>query len=80
MKIIIEIPEKSIDMAKTYLMLSCDTEEEENEISEACDSLKAADEPITLDFDKMNDEFKGQLKQLYMALAMISVGVMRSKE
>ena len=80
MKIVIEVPEKSIDMAKAFLLSNCDTEEEEIEISKVCDQLKTAAEPITLDFDRMKGEYKSQLKQMYMALVMMAVGSIKMRE
>jgi len=80
MKIVIEIPEKSIEMAKAFLLSNCETEEEEIEISKVCDQLRTADEPITLDFDRLKGEYKSQLKQMYLALVMIAIGSEKMRE
>lgn len=73
MKIIIEVPEKSIDMAKGYLMAGCNTEEQENEICATCDKLKSSEDPFLLGTDFLNENLKGELKQLYIALVTFVV-------
>lgn len=81
MKVIIEIPDKSIEMAKAYLMASCDTEEQENDLCAACERMKSCTEPMEIDFDEIEyQEFKQQLKQMYMAFALITIGAMKMRE
>ena len=81
MKIIVEIPNKSIDIAKAYLIPSCDTEEQENELSKACEELKTCTEPMEIDFDETKfHEFKQQVKQMYVAFAVITLSAKMMKE
>lgn len=80
MELIIDIPEKSLDIAKAYLLSSCDDEEQEKDIARYCDKLKAHEGPVSLNIDKVKDEFKQQLRDLRLALALIAIGSMGLQE
>lgn len=75
MKILFEVPDKSVDMAKFALISACDTEEEERHIEQLCEKAKKMEEPIVIDPDNVFDtEKKRQLKELNLAMAMIAIG------
>lgn len=81
MKIIVEIPNKSIDMAKAVMMSGCDNEEQENELIAACEKMKASTEPMVIDFAETEYKmFEKELRQMYLAFASLTVSAMKMKE
>ena len=81
MKIIVEIPNKSIDMAKAVMMTGCDTKEQEYEIREVCERMKTSKDPMVIDFDETDfQRFKTELRQMYMAFTTLTISAMKMKE
>lgn len=75
MKILFEVPDKSVDLARCMLISTCDTEERERRIEQLCEKAKSMKEPIVLDPDKVLDtEKKKQLKEFNIVMAMIAIG------
>lgn len=81
MKLIVEIPDKSINMAKTVMMTGCDNEEQTDELNEACERLKARTEPMVIDYTEAEYKmFEKELRQMYLAFATLAISAMKMKE
>lgn len=74
MKVIIEIPSKYLETAKGLMLASCETEKEEQELTEYVEGVKAISEPMLLDLDIEYKKDKATIKQLYIGLACFSIG------
>jgi len=79
MKLIIDIPDRTIDKAKRYLIGSCDSEEEEVQLQKVCDKMKNAEEPVALEDVEPNEWLAGTLKEIRMGLAVIAISLQRIK-
>ena len=84
MKVIIDIPNKTIEAVKAVMLTQCENEEQECEVVQTCDNLLNAENPILFDVDRVkalfeDDPDKGlliqQLNQLYAALTMLIINV-----
>lgn len=71
MKVCIEIKNKALMLAQGILMADADTEEDEKKLEAVVERLKASEEPILIDLDKMDD--KEANTQLPMALAIVAI-------
>ena len=80
MKIIIDIPKRSMNAAKAYLLSQCDNEKNEQEIEQLCEKLEAQEEPVPLNFDSVKEDMKHQLNDLYLALSVIAVSTLALNE
>lgn len=81
MKILFEVPDKSVDLARFALISACDTEEQERILEQFCEKVKKMKEPIVLDPEKVFDtEKKRQLKELNVAMAIIAIGSLALEE
>ena len=74
MKVIIELPEKYLDIAKSFMILTYCEELEEQELTEYVDRAKAMKEPIPVDLDEVYNDDK-EKKQFYVCIAAIVLGV-----
>ena len=83
-KVIIDIPNKTIEAVKAVMLAQCETEDQEQEVVQTCDHLLNAEDPFPFDVDRVktlfeNDPDKGlliqQLNQLYAALTMLVIGI-----
>ena len=81
MKILFEVPDSTIDLAKAILVNSCDTEEAEHHIELLCQKAKEMDVPITIDPNKaFHVEKKKLMKELNLAMTMIAIGSMELED
>lgn len=81
MKILFEVPDNIVELAKDILLNSCDTEKDERRIEMLCQKAKEMDSPILIDPNKaFHVEKKKQMKELNLAMAMIAIGSMRLGE
>lgn len=84
MKVIIDIPNKTIEAVKAVMLAQCETEDQEQEVVQMCDHLRNAEDPFLFDVDRVkklfdNDPDMGlliqQLNQLYAALTMLIISI-----
>ena len=81
MKIIIEVPNKFLEIAKGIMLGACKNEEQENELLELVDCVKAKTEPIAVNLDKIyDDEMASQMSQMNIALACFAIGQVKDEE
>jgi len=71
MKVCIEIKNKALMLAQGILMADADTEEDEKKLEAVVERLKASEEPILIDLDKMDN--KEANTQLPMVLAIMAI-------
>lgn len=72
MKVVLEISNKVLNIASGIVMTQADTEEEEKQVEEIIERMKASEEPFFIDLEKIDDkELKNQMP---LALAMFAIG------
>lgn len=76
MKILIEIPNKFIEIVKGIMLGACRNEDDEKELYEAVDIALSAEDPILTDFNRLLDENceeRAQYSQLMLSLAALAL-------
>lgn len=72
MKVVLEISNKVLNIVSGIVMTQADTEEEEKQVEEIIERMKASEEPFFIDLEKIDDkELKNQMPS---ALAMFAIG------
>ena len=72
MKVVLEISNKVLNIVTGIVMTQADTEEEEKQVEEIIERMKASEEPFFIDLEKIDDkELKNQMP---LALAMFAIG------
>ena len=72
MKVVLEISNKVLKIVSGIVMTQADTEEEEKQVEEIIERMKASEEPFFIDLEKIDDkELKNQMP---LALAMFAIG------
>ena len=72
MKVVLEISNKVLNIVSGIVMTQADTEEEEKQVEEIIERMKASEEPFFIDLEKIDDkELKNQMP---LALAMCAIG------
>lgn len=72
MKVVLEISNKVLNIVSGIVMTQADTEEEEKQVEEIIERMKASEEPFFIDLEKIDDkELKNQMP---LALAMFAIG------
>ena len=71
MKVIIEIPEKSVKLAASILLQACSNESEENTLNQAVENAMEA--TIDLDLSEIGDE--SDVASLYLVLATYGINL-----
>lgn len=72
MKVVLEISNKVLNIVSGIVMTQADTEEEEKQLEEIIERMKASEEPFFIDLEKIDDkELKNQMP---LALAMFAIG------
>lgn len=72
MKVVLEISNKVLNIVSGIVMTQADTEEEEKQVEEIIESMKASEEPFFIDLEKIDDkELKNQMP---LVLAMFAIG------
>ena len=72
MKVVVEISDKVLNLVSGIVMTKADTEEEEKQVEEIIERMKASEEPFFIDLEKIDD--KEVKTQLPLALAMFAIG------
>ena len=67
MKVIIEVPDKFVEIGKGIALGMCKTETEEQEIIEAADKSKEIEEPIEITADDTESN------ELFLSLALLAM-------
>ena len=82
MKVLIDIPEKTVEAVKAVMVSQCENENQEIEVKQTCDKLLTEEEPIPLDFDKAKALFENdpdkelliqQINTLYASVTMLLI-------
>jgi hypothetical protein len=76
MKILIEIPNKFVEIVKGIMLGACRNEEDEKALYEAVDIALSAEDPILTDFNRLldeNREERAQYSQLMLSLAALAL-------
>lgn len=72
MKVVLEISNKVLNIVSGIVMTQADTEEEEKQVEEIIERMKASEEPFFIDLEKIDDkELKNQMP---LVLAMFAIG------
>ena len=80
MKIIIEVPDKFLEIAKGIMLGACKNENQEKELLELVDCVKAKTEPIAVNLNKIyDDEMASQMSQMNIALACFAIGQVKDE-
>ena len=80
MKIIIEVPDKFLEIAKGIMLGACKNENQESELLELVECVKAKTEPIAVNLDKIyDDEMASQMSQMNIALACFAIGQVKDE-
>ena len=72
MKVELEISNKVLNLVSGIVMMQADTEEEEKQLEEIIERMKASEEPFFIDLEKIDD--KEVKNQMPLALAMVAIG------
>lgn len=72
MKVVLEISNKVLNLVSGIVMTQADTEEEEKQVEEIIERMKASEEPFFIDLEKIYD--KKVKTQMPLALAMFAIG------
>ena len=72
MKVELEISNKVLNLVSGIVMMQADTEEEEKQLEEIIERMKASEEPFFIDLEKIDD--KEVKNQMPLALAMFAIG------
>lgn len=72
MKVVLEISNKVLNLVSGIVMTQADTEEEEKQVEEIIERIKASEEPFFIDLEKIDD--KEVKTQMPLALAMFAIG------
>ena len=72
MKVVVEISNKVLNLVSGIAMTQADTEEEEKQVEEIIERMKASEEPFFIDLEKIDD--KEVKTQMPLALAMLAIG------
>lgn len=72
MKVVLEISNKVLNLVSGIVMTQADTEEEEKQVEEIIERMKASEEPFFIDLEKIDD--KEVKTQMSLALAMFAIG------
>ena len=72
MKVVVEISDKVLNLVSGIVMTKADTEEEEKQVEEIIERMKASEEPFFIDLEKIYD--KKVKTQMPLALAMFAIG------
>lgn len=72
MKVELEISNKVLNLISGIVMTQADTEEEEKQVEEIIERMKASEEPFFIDLEKIDD--KDVKTQMPLALAMFAIG------
>lgn len=72
MKVVLEISNKVLNLVSGIVMTQADTEEEEKQVEEIIERMKASEEPFFIDLEKIDD--KEVKTQMPLALAMFAIG------
>ena len=72
MKVELEISNKVLNLVSGVVMMQADTEEEEKQVEEIIERMKASEEPFFIDLEKIDD--KEVKTQMPLALAMFAIG------
>lgn len=72
MKVVVEISNKVLNLVSGIAMTQADTEEEEKQVEEIIERMKASEEPFFIDLEKIDD--KEVKTQMPLALAMFAIG------
>lgn len=76
MKILIEIPNKFVEIVKGIMLGACRNEDDEKALYEAVDIALSAEDPILTDFNRLLDENceeRAQYSQLMLSLAALAL-------
>lgn len=77
MKVIVEIPNKFVEIAKGVILGGVDNEEDEQKVSEIAEKVKTAEDPILLNLTELYDKEKSaeaaQMSQMNIALASFAM-------
>ena len=77
MKVIVEIPNKFVEIAKGVILGGVDNEEDEQKVSEIAEKAKTAEDPILLNLTELYDKEKSaeaaQMSQMNIALASFAM-------
>ena len=72
MKVVLEISNKVLNLVSGIVMTQADTEEEEKQVEEIIERMKASEEPFFIDLEKIDD--KEVKTQMPLALSMFAIG------
>lgn len=72
MKVVLEISNKVLNLVSGIAMTQADTEDEEKQVEEIIERMKASEEPFFIDLDKIDD--KEVKTQMPLALALFAIG------
>ena len=72
MKVVLEISNKVLNLVSGVVMTQADTEEEEKQVEEIIERMKASEGPFFVDLEKIDD--KEVKTQMPLALAMLAIG------
>ena len=72
MKVVLEISNKVLNLVSGIAMTQADTEEEEKQVEEIIERMKASEEPFVIDLDEIDD--KEVKTQMPLALALFAIG------
>ena len=72
MKVELEISNRVLNLVSGIVMMQADTEEEEKQLEEIIERMKASEEPFFIDLEKIDD--KEVKNQMPLALAMFAIG------
>ena len=72
MKVVLDISNKVLNLVSGIVMTPADTEEEEKQVEEIIERMKASEEPFFIDLEKIDD--KEVKTHMPLALAMFAIG------
>lgn len=72
MKVVLEISNKVLNLVSGIAMTQADTEDEEKQVEEIIERMKASEEPFFIDLDEIDD--KEVKTQMPLALALFAIG------
>ena len=72
MKVELEINNKVLNLVSGIVMMQADTEEEEKQLEEIIERMKASEEPFFIDIEKIDD--KEVKTKVPLSFAMFAIG------
>ena len=83
MKILIEIPNKFVEIVKGIMLGTCRNEDDEKELYETVDIALSAEDPILTDSNRLlaeNREERAKYSQLMLSLAALALAQIKQEQ